>query len=73
MCAYVSIGLMNCLQTCVMCSWECPYLVCVSARRTFSLLFALVLMLSVCCLNVSMGSSVTPRIVQLGLTRMGVL
>ena len=29
----------------------CPNFVCVSARRTFSLLFALVFMVSVCCLN----------------------
>lgn len=72
-CAYVSVGLMNCLYTCVMCSLECPYFVCVSARSTFSLLFALVFMLSVCCLNVSMGSSVTPRIVGFGLTGIGVL
>ena len=56
-----------------MCSLECPYFVCVSARSTFSLLFALVFMFSVCCLNVSMGSSVTPRIVGFGLTGIGVL
>ena len=57
----------------MICSWECPYLVCVSARRTFSLLLAIVFMLSVCCLNVSMGSRVTSRIVRLGLTGMGEL
>ena len=46
---------------------------CDSARRTFSLPFALVFMFSVRCLNVSMGSSVTPRIFGLGLTGMVVL
>ena len=46
---------------------------CVSARKTFSLRLALVFIVSVCSLNVSIGSSVTPRSVGLGLTGMGVL
>ena len=44
-----------------------------SARRTFSLRLALVFIVSVCFLNVIIGSSVTPRSVGLGVTGMGVL
>ena len=47
-CAYVSTGLMYCLYTLVLSSLECPYVVCVRARITFSLVLAFVLMLSVC-------------------------
>ena len=48
-------------------------MVCVSARRTFSLRLVLMFIVSVCFLNVRSGSSITPRSVGLGLTWMGVL
>ena len=38
----------------------------VSARKTFSLRLVLVFIVSVCFLNVSIGSSVTPRSVGFG-------
>ena len=73
MCAYVRMGLMYCLYSVVMSSLECPNVVCVSALRTFKRVLAGVFILSVCCLNVTPLSSVTPRIFVVGVTGMGVL
>ena len=72
-CAYVSMGLMYCLYTVVICSLECPYVVCVSALSTLSLDSAFVFMFSECFLKVAMGSRVTPRRVGFGFTGIGVL
>ena len=52
---------------------ECSYLLRVNACKTFSLRLALVFIVSVCFLNVSIGSSVTPWSVGSALTGMGVL
>lgn len=71
--AYVMMGLMNCLYIVVIDSLECPYVVVVSARMTFSLPLALFLMLVICGLNVMPVSYVAPRIVVLGVRGMGVL
>ena len=72
-CEYVRMGLMYCLNSVVISSLEWPYVVCVSARRTFSRCWALVFVISVCCLNVMPLSIVTPRIFVVGVVGMGVL
>ena len=67
------MGLMNVLYTVVMSSLECPYVVCVSARRTFSRVVHLELIVLVCLLNVEPRSYVTPRILGVFVLGMGVL
>ena len=57
----------------VMSSLDCPYVVCVSARATFSRVLAFVLIVLVCSLNVIPLSYVTPKMVVVSLTGMGVL
>ena len=52
---------------------ELPYVVCVTARRTFSRVLAFVLTVLVCSLNVIPLSNVTPSIVAVSVTGMGVL
>ena len=64
---------MNCLYSVVMSSLEWPYVVCVSALRTFRRCLALVLMSVVCGLNVIILSKVTPRILGVLLMGSGVL
>ena len=64
---------MYCLYVVVMSSLECPKVVCESARMTFSRFLALVLIVSVCCLNVIPLSNVTPRMVGVWVTGMGAL
>ena len=57
----------------VMSSLECPYVECVSIRRTFSRVLAFVLTVLVCSLNVIPLSNVTPSTVAVSVTGMGVL
>ena len=71
--AYVRIGRMYCLYVVVMSSLECPYVVCVRALMTFRRVLAFVLIVSVWCLNVMPLSSVTPNMVGVFVTGMGVL
>ena len=54
-------------------SFDCPKVVVVSALMTLSLSLAFLFMLSVCCLNVIRGSSVSPSMVGVGLIGIGVL
>ena len=62
---------MYCLYILVMSSLECPYVVFVRERMTFSRFLAFLFMLSVCCLNVIPLSSVTARMVGVSLNEMG--
>ena len=64
---------MNCLYMVVMSSLDCPNVVCVRARMTFSLVLAFVLIVLVCSLNVIPRSNVTPKMVDVSVTGMGVL
>ena len=59
--AHVSTGLMYCLYTRVMSSLNYPNVVLVSVRRILRRVLVLLLMLSVCVLNVIPMSYVTPR------------
>ena len=61
--AYVNMGLMSELYVLVSVSLSCPQLVPASACRMRMRDAARVLMLSVCCLKVSILSKVTPSIV----------
>ena len=64
---------MNCLYVVVISSLDCPNVVCVRARMTFSRVLAFVLIVLVCSLNVIPLSNVTPNMVDVSVTGMGVL
>ena len=70
-CACVGMGLIFFLYVRVMSFFDCPNVVLVSTRRTLRRVFDLVLMFSVCNLNVIPLSYVTPSVVTVLVHEMG--